>query len=116
MSAHQQEVTAKIVVGGVCRSRVFAAIMFRMNGISRWSTWMCGAIVSDLHWAQKNAAVTRLLQVFHSLFTHDEFLDLAGYRHWEFIHDDDVFRNLVIGNLLVAVIPYRIGIHGLIFT
>ena len=24
-------------------------VMFRMNGISRVSTWMCGAIVSVLH-------------------------------------------------------------------
>jgi len=25
------------------------AVMFRMNGISRVSTWMCGAIVSGMH-------------------------------------------------------------------
>ena len=29
--------------------RRLAAIMFRMNGISRKSTWMCGAMVSVLH-------------------------------------------------------------------
>ena len=28
---------------------MLVAIMFRMNGISRLSTWMCGAIGSDLH-------------------------------------------------------------------
>ena len=54
--------------------------MFRMNGISRVSTWMCGAIVSNLH--KVHGCAARLCQ-FCTAYTNVrrdrvDFARLAG--------------------------------------
>ena len=42
--------------------------MFRMNGISRGSTWVCGAIVSALHAGRRMDVQERLVSVLHGVY------------------------------------------------
>src|SRR5579872_4788329 len=44
---------------------------------------------------------------------HDEFLDLAGHRHREFVDEFDVARNLVVGDLALAEAAHLFGGQGL---
>ena len=54
-------------------------IMFRMNGISRGSTWMCGAIVSVLHAVWRRDAQERCVSVLHAVWYMDVWRDCVKF-------------------------------------